>query len=295
MTAPRSDPPAVAELGALIDACVATDGVSPFGGHVLEAVGLDAGLVWTTVSVDGRPVGVAVRATPDPAELAVHPDHRGHNHGDRLLQAVLDDGAPVWAHGNLPAARALAARHGLRAVRELIQMRRPADTPLPPVELPAGVRLRTFVPGADDADFLAVNARAFSWHPEQGRLDQAGLDREMAQDWFDPAGFLLAVDADDRLLGYHWTKLHPTDPTPAAGAAAGAGSGPLGEIYVLGVDPEPRVRGLGTPLSIAGLEYLRARGPAEVMLYVEGDNGRALRLYERLGFTRFLTDVVYAR
>lgn len=31
------------------------------------------------------------------------------------------------------------------------------------------------------------------------------------------------------------------------------------------------------------------------MLYVEGDNSRALRLYERLGFTRFLTDVVYQR
>ncbi|WP_111766779.1 mycothiol synthase [Nakamurella deserti] len=288
----RPDLPPVDDLAALVDACVAADGVSPFGGHVLESVGLDGDLRYLTATEGGALVAVAVLPAGDPAELAVTPSHRRRGLGDRLLRAVLDTGPAVWAHGDLPAARALAARHGLRETRELVQMRRPAAAPTPRPELPDGVRIRTFVPGADDAAFLAVNARAFSWHPEQGRLDQAGLDRELAQDWFDPAGFFLAVDADDRLLGYHWTKVHPTDPTPADATAP---AGPLGEIYVLGVDPESPVRGLGTPLSLAGLEYLRARGPAQVMLYVEGDNTRALRLYERLGFTRFLTDVVYAR
>jgi mycothiol synthase len=292
VSALRSDPPAVADLAALVDVCTAADGVSPFGGHVLESVGLDADLGFVTAVEAGALVGLAVRPAADPAELAVSPAARGRGIGDQLLRSVLDAGSAVWAHGDLPAAKALAARHGLRITRELVQMRRSAAAPLPAPELPAGVSIRTFVPGADDAAFLAVNARAFSWHPEQGRLDQAGLDRELAQDWFDPAGFFLAVDADDRLLGYHWTKLHPTDPTPADPAAP---TGTLGEIYVLGVDPESPVRGLGTPLSLAGLAYLRARGPAEVMLYVEGDNARALHLYERLGFTRFLTDVVYAR
>jgi mycothiol synthase len=288
----RTDPPPVDDLATLVAACVDADGVSPFGGHVLESVGLDGGLRYLTAGDAGAPVAVAVLPASDPAELAVTPSARGRGLGDRLLQAVLDAGSAVWAHGDLPAARALATRHGLRVIRELVQMRRPAADPTPAPELPGGVRLRTFVPGADDAAFLAVNARAFSWHPEQGRLDQAGLDREIAQDWFDPAGFFLAVDADDRLLGYHWTKVHPTDPTPADRTVT---AGPLGEIYVLGVDPESPVRGLGTPLSLAGLDHLRARGPAQVMLYVEGDNTRALRLYERLGFTRFLTDIVYAR
>ncbi len=291
----RTDAPAVAELTALVDACIATDGVAPFGGHVLSAVGLDADLRYATAVEGGRVVGVAVVTAHDPAELAVAPEHRGRGIGDQLLRSVLDGGSAVWAHGDLPAAKALAVRYQLRVSRELVQMRRPTADPLPVPELPDGVRIRTFVPGVDDASFLAVNARAFSWHPEQGRLDQAGLDREMAQDWFDPTGFFLAVDADDRLLGYHWTKVHDHDPTPAADTDGTAPAGPVGEIYVLGVDPESPVRGLGTPLSLAGLGYLRARGPAEVMLYVEGDNSRALRLYERLGFTRFLTDVVYQR
>ncbi len=79
------------------------------------------------------------------------------------------------------------------------------------------MRLRTFVPGQDEEAFLAVNARAFAWHPEQGRLDLAGLRGEMAQEWFDPAGFFLAVttgDGPEQVLGFHWTKVHPTDPNP---------------------------------------------------------------------------------
>ena len=31
------------------------------------------------------------------------------------------------------------------------------------------------------------------------------------------------------------------------------------------------------------------------MLYVEGDNNRAIALYERFGFRTFLTNAVYAR
>ena len=86
--------------------------------------------------------------------------------------------------------------------------------------LPARGDVRTFRPGDDDVAFLGVNARAFAWHPEQGRLDQAGLAAEMAQDWFDPAGFFLAVDADDTVLGFHWTKVHLDRPARAAARSA---------------------------------------------------------------------------
>lgn len=285
-------PPDRDALAVLIEACTEVDGVGPFGGHVVESLGHPGDTRYLVITDGDALSALVVLPAGDPAELAVHPTARGRGLGGRLLRDVLDAGLSVWAHGNLPAARALAVRFDLRTTRELVQMRRSAAGPLPAIELPAGVTIRTFVPGQDDAAFLAVNARAFSWHPEQGRLDQAGLDLEMTQDWFDPAGFFLAVDDTDRLLGYHWTKVHPVDPTPVDRSGP---VGPLGEIYVLGVDPESPVRGLGTPLTVAGLEYLRERGPADVTLYVEGDNARALRLYQRLGFTRFLTDVVYSR
>jgi len=293
------------------------DGVEPVSGHVLQAVAKgsahtllvragdlagDAG----TSGDDAEPVAVAVATGSDPAEAVVAPEFRRRGVGTALVRAALDRQGAVWAYGNLPAAAALAARLGLVCTRELLQLRRTSTT-RDRVELPDGVRIRGFVPGRDDSAFLAVNARAFAWHPEQGRLDEAGLQAELAQDWFDPAGFFLAVSGppdDERVLGFHWTKRHTVDPTPGAGsvpedatvAADGTGQpGPVGEIYVLGVDPESPVRGLGTPLTAAGLNYLADRGLCTVMLYVEADNAPALKLYRRLGFSVAVSNVVYSR
>jgi mycothiol synthase len=240
---------------------------------------------------DGELVGVAWRRGDDPAELYVAPRFRGRGYGRRLASMALESGG-VWAHGTLPAARALAEALGIGPVRTLLQLRRDLTGPFVP-ELPDGVTIRTFVPGRDDEAFLAVNARAFAWHPEQGRLDLAGLAAEQAEDWFDPAGFFLAVPEEeaDRVLGFHWTKVHPIDPTPPPDAAPG----PVGEVYVLAVDPSSPVRGLGTPLTLAGLVHLAGRGLDTVLLYVEADNEAALRLYRRLGFADYAADTVYAR
>jgi mycothiol synthase len=222
------------------------------------------------------------------AEFAVHPDHRRAGHGARIageLLARAGDKLRVWAHGQHPGAAALAGRLGMRPVRELWQMRRDLREPFPEPAFPEGVRLRTFVVGADEAEFLRVNNAAFAWHPEQGGWDVGQVRLREAEAWFDPAGFLLAVDADDRLLGYHWTKVHPAE----------AGGQPMGEVYVLGVDPAEQGRHLGGALTAAGLAHLRGLGLATVLLYVEGDNAAAVRVYEKLGFTRWSTDVSYAR
>ena len=194
-------------------------------------------------------------------------------------------GRPVrlWAHGDLPAAAALAASAGLTRTRALWRMSRPLDVRLPAPRLAPGITVRTFVPGQDEPGWLAVNARAFADHPEQGRWTREDIDRREREPWFDPAGFFLAVRGG-RLAGFHWTKIHP---------AGGAGGGPVGEVYVLGVDPAEQGTGLGRALTLIGLRYLRDRGLAGVMLYVEESNPAAIRLYESLGFSRAATDVMY--
>jgi mycothiol synthase len=70
---------------------------------------------------------------------------------------------------------------------------------------------------------------------------------------------------------------------------------PIGEVYVLGVDPDTHGLGLGRTLTIAGLRYLRIRGLDQVMLYVDESNEAARRLYSGLGFARWSTDVLFTR
>ncbi len=232
------------------------------------------------------PSGPAGPAGPDEgpaAELVIHPDYRGRGLGLALARALLAEAAPhplrVWAHGDLPAARALAARAGFSRIRSLWTMHRPLAG-LPPVPpLPPGVRIRTFSAGADEAAWLDLNRKAFAHHPEQGAWTAEDLSLREREPWFDPDGFFLA-ERDGKLAGFHWTKIHGSPPA-------------IGEVYVVGVDPAGQGGGLGRALTMTGLHYLRSRGLPEVMLYVDEDNTPAIRLYESLGFSHQGTDVMF--
>jgi mycothiol synthase len=219
------------------------------------------------------------------AEFVVHPGHRSHGHGRALGEALLAATGKrlrVWAHGGHPAARHLAVQLGLKLFRELRQMRRPLDPGLdglPEPRLPDGVTVRTFVPGQDEAAWLAVNAAAFAHHPEQGGLTRRDLEDREAEPWFDPAGFFLAFRGA-ALVGFHWTKTHAAEA--------------LGEVYVVGVAPTEQGSGLGRALTATGLRHLAAdRGLPTAMLYVDADNAPAVAVYERLGFTTHETDLMY--
>jgi mycothiol synthase len=149
---------------------------------------------------------------------------------------------------------------------------------------PAGVTVRTFVPGADEDAWLAVNNRAFAEHPEQGNWSRETIERREAEPWFDPEGFLLACD-DDGLAGFCWTKVHPARPPVEPHV--------LGEIYVIGVDPSRQGTGLGRALTVGGLESLTQRGIAHGMLFVDAANTAAVGLYTALGFTTHRLDRAY--
>ena len=193
----------------------------------------------------------------------------------------------AWSHGDHPAARRLADQNGFAAVRTLLRLRlvdvdgalaRAKLVPAPPDN---SASIGTYVQNVDEAEWVALNARIFATHPEQGRLTLDDLLAREHEDWFQSPDFLVARDGSGRMVGYNWLKIEP-------GAREG-------EIYVVGVDPEWAGRGLGRLLMSRALERLSERGCREALLYVEADNLPAVHLYRSIGFVDDTIDVQYVR
>ena len=213
------------------------------------------------------------------AHIVVH-EGRAANEIESILDEALarvgrSARAQLWIRDVAGDDDAAARRHGFEPYRDLWQLRCPLPTE------PSGLETRAFTP-ADVDEFVTVNNRAFHWHPEQGGLTAGDVRDRMAEPWFDPDGFRLH-HRDGRLAGFCWTKIH-ADHDP-----------PLGEIYVIAVDPDFSGQGLGQPMTVAGLEWLVGRGLAVGMLYVESDNRPANVVYRRIGFEHHHTDRAYRR
>jgi mycothiol synthase len=281
-------------LAGLIERATRADGQPPFSDQSL--VELAAGQ--RELIAPGTDAAAIFAADAAEAEFVVDPDSRRRGLGGRLLANLLERSGGslrVWAHGDHPAARILAARNGLEPVRTLLQMRaevpalRDARRARSSGNVDAGSSLArssgnvaAFRPGIDDAAWLAVNADAFSAHPEQGKLTQRDLDARKAEDWFDSDDFLL-LWADKNgdggeLVGFCWLKV----------------DGDLGEFYAVGIAPDRQGEGLGRVLVEAGLARLAERGIRTSNLYVEADNEPAVRLYRSFGFTEYTVDIQYA-
>jgi mycothiol synthase len=284
MTPNDSRPPRLTEL---IRRATAADGSPPFSDGALVALAKgERELLWLG--------DAAALTTSGEAEFVVDPDARGRGQGTRMLEALTTDHAGphkhrlFWAHGDHPAARALAASHGLRPVRELLHLEAPVDrarrdltdgdvgeVSTSSTHLTRSTHLTGYTPADADA-WVALNARAFAGHPEQGGVTRADLDVLTAEPWFDPGDSLLLWDGSE-LIGYCWLKLE----------------GGEGEFYVVGVSPDRQGEGLGRRLVEAGFARLASRGIRTAHLYVEGDNAPALALYRSFGFTQRSIDVQY--
>ncbi len=288
----------VAELAAEAER---VDGVAPLSEQFLFGL-TDARLGHRHLLAleDGAPAGVAA-LEGETAEMVVAPAFRRRGIGAALLRGLGD--AEVWAHGDLPPARALAAADDRQVTRRLLVMA------IEGRELAAAARYEghdgvTVADLASSAErfgrltveqaWLKANNEAFSWHPEQGGWDLARLRRATEAEWFSEEdvlflwtdrGSLAGADGDGvpPLAGFHWTKWH-AGTTP-----------PTGEVYVVGLGSGHRGQGLGDPLLRVGLRHLVGKGAHRVILYVEADNGPAVRVYEKLGFTIAEEHTIYAR
>jgi mycothiol synthase len=298
----RLTPDEVRAVVRLVDDVTGVDGVRPLSEHVMLHLryGGDVAprnlMLWNGDALAGYAhLDITDAVEGASAELAVGPDHRGQGFGRMLVEALRADVGPdarlrLWSHGSHSGASALAHALGFRRERVLWQMRRSLFAPVPNPQWPDGVTVRTFEVGRDEDAWLEVNNRAFAAHPDQGTWTRQDLEMREREPWFDPAGFFLA-EADGRMVGFHWTKVHGRD-GHQHGDPEHAHE-PIGEVYVVGVDPSMQGKGLGPALTLQGLQHLRAEGLSQVMLYVDDVNTNAIRTYERLGFAKWDVDVCF--
>jgi mycothiol synthase len=274
----------VGAVSAVVDSAINADGVAPLSEQGMLRLRGGLPVLHLVTRDSGRIVGYAqLDPISGAAELVVDPDQRRRGIGRelvvRLIATVSGPELKVWAHGDLPAAKALADATGFERARSLWQMGRPLTEDLPQPMIPEGVVVDTFRPGTDDEPWVALNARSFADHPEQGAWTLADLHERMKEPWFDPAGFFVARRGPS-MVGFHWTKVHDES---------------TGEVYVVGIDPAEQGHGLGKALTLVGLQHLRGAGLTRVILYVDESNQSAVRLYRGIGFERVALDVMYAR
>jgi mycothiol synthase len=225
-------------------------------------------------------------------EAVVHPQHRGKGLGSLILKEAIKicgDRTRIWSHGDLPAAKAIAASLKLERLWSNLLMSKTLGEIQP---VTSKYPIRTFIPSLDNQAFLALNNNVFANYPDQGGWSEDDLKVRVNESWFDDKGFFVAEDKGE-LIGFCWTKIHGAHTHSHTGGDDDHGHEALGEIYVLAVNPDYKGQGIGRDLTFTGLNYLKYQGLNNVMLYVGVENKPAFNLYKSLGFKEFGSDVMY--
>jgi len=102
------------------------------------------------------------------------------------------------------------------------------------------------------------------WQQEQLRSISQVCDAEDVE--------VIVAEENEKIIGFAAVKLHPDDF--------------LGEIYMIGVDPDHQRKGLGSALTDASLKIIKRSGLSLAMVETGGDPGHepARKTYEKMGF-----------
>lgn len=245
------------------------------GGLWMRA-GRPVGLVLWTPS---GPLGAAVRLMYLTSDVASPETYRA------LFDAIVRSAGVVAFVASLPGlgpkeeSNLLGSLGFARFSRS--EMRFPPEKAVPALDLPEGITIRAARP-EDETELARVHAAAYRDH----------FDRYLFLEDLDPTS-----DAEKivhSLFHGRWGEL-----LGGASVVAEAGGRLVAGTLVLraaeraliadvSVDPSQQGRGVGRAVLVATVAALRARGERAIALAVTEENGRARRLYERVGFVRAL-------
>ena len=89
-------------------------------------------------------------------------------------------------------------------MRHILKLHRSLLDPVP--QASNSFEISTFSPSTQKEEWLALNNKIFTKHPDQGNWGMADLDNRMAENWFDPEGFFIAME-NQKMVGFCWMKI----------------------------------------------------------------------------------------
>jgi mycothiol synthase len=222
-------------------------------------------------------------------EVAVHPSFRKRGIGSGLYN-LADQRArqlqvphittPLYLRPGetRPESRGFLAHRGFFPSSSYWQMRLDRLAAQPAPHWPEGFGFRAITDIEPDTERWAELIREAFLEPSAGPKIAAQLSETGSS----PEGYFFAVEERTGLeVGTGRARIDTM------------GGRPLGYVGTVGVLPEYRNRGLGTALISQTLRYLASQGLDTAVLFVEGDNLGARRLYEKLGWQSIYQTVHY--
>lgn len=183
----------------------------------------------------------------------------------------------AWASANDEWKQQWSLEHGFRYAHCAYSLVHDTLDTLPPIEVPAGVRLEPWSEAQDHTVWQVLN---------EGFADDPTFVPLSWEEWqrlyhdspkIDPTLWQLAIAAtDERVIGLALTEIDDIAPD--------VGSPQEGWITDLAVLEPWRGRGVGHALLLAALHALRDAGITAVMTGLDADGPGATELYEDVGF-----------
>jgi len=222
----------------------------------------------------------------------VHPRHRRGELTVRLVDRAVDRSRELGImtlHANIfqdsDTAKRFLTRMGFIFIRRFLELRLDLAEMVLPEMSKIAPRCRSLQPGEEGRLTQLQNctfAGTWGFNPNTAEeiIYRISLPNSSPDDIF------LIFDLD-KPVGYCWTRIEFRKKK-----AAGEESG---RIYMLGVDPDYRGRGLGRQLLLVGLSYLKSKGLRVAVLTVDSENKAARILYNSVGFELWKSSLWYEK
>jgi mycothiol synthase len=239
--------------------------------------------------IDVRPELAIGRAVLD---CLVHPEHRRKGLVVELFHRASRRARELGArvvHVHVPdgnvAAKGLLSKLGFGFVRRFLELRRELSEAHLLGEEQGNLASRHLQRGEEDK-LTQIQNRSFAgtWGYNPNTVEEIVYRLNMTGS--SPEDVILICEGD-KPIGYCWTAIEPAENTVVGRSK--------GRIYMLGVDPNYRGRGIGKRALLAGLVHLKSKGMEVAELVVDSENPAACALYESGGFKISSTSAWYEK